>query len=123
MTTAQQRQALGAFGERVAARHLTEERGMTLLASNWRCPAGEIDLVLRDGDTLVVCEVKTRRGSDYGDPLEAVTPEKFTRLRDLASFWMEHHGLSIPDVRIDLVGIDLSKPVSERLTHVRGAAR
>jgi putative endonuclease len=121
MTTAQQRQAIGAFGEKVAARHLTEERGMTLLERNWRCRAGEVDLLLRDGDTLVVCEVKTRRGTAYGDPLEAVTPEKHQRLRTIASFWMEWTGQQFPDVRIDLVGIDLGKPTAERIAHVVGA--
>lgn len=121
MATAQQRQAMGAYGERSAARHLTEERGMTLLDRNWRCPAGEIDLVLRDGDTLVVCEVKTRRGGEFGAPLEAVTPDKFERLRLLASHWLEQHGLLVPDIRIDLLGVDLSRPAAERITHVRGA--
>lgn len=120
MATAQQRQAMGAYGESSAARHLTEEQGMTLLDRNWRCAAGEIDLVLRDGDTLVVCEVKTRRGSEFGTPLEAVTPDKFARLRRLASCWLEHYGLRVPDVRIDLVGVDLSRPAAERITHVRG---
>lgn len=121
MTTAQQKQAMGAYGESSAARHLTEDQGMTLLERNWRCSAGEIDLVLRDGDTLVVCEVKTRRGADFGSPLEAITPAKFERLRRLASCWLEHHGLSVPDVRIDLVGVDLAAPATERITHVRGA--
>ena len=61
-TTAASRQALGAYGETLAARLLTVERGMVLLDRNWRCPEGELDLVLRDGDVLVACEVKTRRG-------------------------------------------------------------
>jgi putative endonuclease len=119
MATAQQRQAMGAYGESSAARHLTEQ-GMTLLDRNWRCAAGEIDLVLRDGDTLVVCEVKTRSGSGFGSPLEAVTPDKFARIRRLASCWLEQHGLRVPDVRIDLVGVDLSRPAGDRITHVRG---
>lgn len=120
MATAQQRQAMGAYGESSAARHLTQEQGMTLLDRNWRCAAGEIDLVLRDGDTLVVCEVKTRRSADFGSALEAVTPEKFARLRRLASSWIEHHGLRVADVRIDLVGVDLDRPAAQRITHVRG---
>ena len=73
--TAAMRQALGAYGEELAARHL-RERGLVVLDRNWRCPLGEIDLVLRDGDTLVVCEVKTRSGVGYGTPHEAVTPAK-----------------------------------------------
>ena len=121
MATAQQRQAMGAYGESSAARHLTEEQGMTLLDRNWRCATGEIDLVLRDGDTLVVCEVKTRRGADFGSPLEAVTPEKFARLRRLASSWLEHHGLRVPAVPLDLVGGDLSRPAGEPIVHLRGA--
>ena len=120
MATAQQRQAMGAFGESSAARYLTQEQGMTLLHRNWRCNEGEIDLVLRDRDTLVVCEVKTRRGADFGSPLEAVTPDKFARLRRLAARWIEQHRLRVPDVRIDLVGVDLSRPAGERITHVRG---
>ena len=59
MTTSACRQALGAYGENVAARHLAA-KGLVLLDRNWRCPDGEIDLVLRDGAVLVVCEVKTR---------------------------------------------------------------
>jgi putative endonuclease len=120
MATAQQRQAMGAYGERSAARHLTEEQGMTLLDRNWRCAAGEIDLVLRDRDTLVVCEVKTRRDPGYGAPLEAVTPDKVERLRRLAAYWLEQHGLRVPEVRIDLVGVDLSQSAAERIIHVRG---
>lgn len=54
------RQALGRYGEELAARRLTES-GMTVIVRNWRCRAGEIDIVARDGDALVVCEVKTRR--------------------------------------------------------------
>ena len=64
--------ALGAYGERVAAAHLVAA-GMTVLERNWRCPLGEIDIVARDGDVLVVCEVKTRSSTALGHPLEAVT--------------------------------------------------
>ena len=60
-TTAASRKALGAYGETVAARRHLVERGMVLLDRNWRCREGELDLVLRDGDVLVACEVKTRR--------------------------------------------------------------
>ncbi len=67
------RQRLGRWGEGVAATHL-EAHGYTILARNWRCAAGEIDLVARDGETLVFVEVKTRRGRAYGAPEEALTP-------------------------------------------------
>ena len=72
-------QALGDYGERIAAAHLIAA-GMTILDRNWRCPEGEIDIVARDGDALVVCEVKTRRGNGFGGPLEAINPVKAQRL-------------------------------------------
>jgi magnesium chelatase family protein len=75
MSTAGQRRALGRYGESVAARRLVAD-GMVLLDRNWRCELGEIDLVLRDGPVLVVCEVKTRSSDDFGSPLEAVRPAK-----------------------------------------------
>src|SRR6187399_3468416 len=101
-TTAAIKQALGAYGEALAARHLVEQ-GMVLLDRNWRCEAGEIDLVLRDGDVLVICEVKTRSSDAYGTPHEAVTPDKLERLKRLATFWAEAHEVRPGDVRIDLV--------------------
>lgn len=76
---AEHRRLLGERGETIAARHLTR-LGLVVVDRNWRCDAGEIDLVLRDGAVLVICEVKTRTSTDYGDPLEAVTPVKVARL-------------------------------------------
>src|SRR5215218_995132 len=83
---------LGRYGERVAARHLTD-RGMVVLDRNWRCDAGEIDLVLRDGDVLVVCEVKTRSSDACGTPHEAIGPAKLDRLQRLAMLWADRHGV------------------------------
>src|SRR5688500_146627 len=79
MTTAAQRAGLGAYGGRVAARHLGEQ-GMVVPARNWRCEQGELDLVLRDGEVLVACEVKTRSGEVGGSPHEAVGEAKVERL-------------------------------------------
>ena len=113
------RQALGAYGESLAARHLTAQ-GMVLLDRNWRCEAGELDLVLRDRDVLVVCEVKTRASAAYGAPVEAVTAAKLRRLRRLAARWVEQRGLRVPEVRIDLVGVRLDLAGEDRFVHVRG---
>ncbi|MDP3968463.1 MAG: YraN family protein [Nocardioides sp.] len=118
-STAEQRVALGAYGEKVAARHL-QEQGMVLLDRNWRCDAGEIDLVLRDGRALVVCEVKTRSSNDYGSPLEAVTEAKAQRLRRLAARWIEATGFHPPEVRIDLVGVLRGRTGAASIDHVRG---
>ena len=118
-TTTAVRQALGAYGEALAARHLVEQ-GMVLLDRNWRCEAGEIDLVLRDGEVLVVCEVKTRSSTDYGTPHEAVTDIKVARLRRLAARWLADRSVVVRDVRIDLVGIVRPRRGPSVIDHVRG---
>lgn len=115
------RRALGAYGEQVAARHLTEA-GLTVLNRNWRCPLGEIDLVLREGATLVICEVKTRVDASHGTPHEAITPTKLERLARLAEAWQTAHEVRVADVRIDLVAV-LRPPRGPALVeHVRGLA-
>ena len=111
--------SLGRYGETLAARHLVEQ-GMVLLDRNWRCPAGEIDLVLRDGDVLVVCEVKTRSSNDYGTPHEAVTPDKVGRLRRLAAAWLTAHAAQPAGVRLDLVAVLRPRRGPSVLEHVRG---
>lgn len=98
------RQEIGRYGEDVAARYLAD-RGITVLARNWRCRLGELDIVARDGDALVICEVKTRSGNGYGSPLEAVTPIKLARLHRLAAAFLAESGLRVPRVRIDCVGV------------------
>ncbi len=74
--------AVGRYGEKVAAAHLVEA-GWTLLDRNWRGTRGELDVVALDGDVLVAVEVKTRRGTGFGHPAQAVTPAKLGRLRRL----------------------------------------
>jgi putative endonuclease len=99
--------ALGAYGERLAARYLVES-GMQILDRNWRCVQGEIDIVAMDNTCLVIVEVKTRRSLMFGSPVEAVTAVKATRLRRLAGCWLsDHRSLvdSAVDVRIDVVGV------------------
>lgn len=118
-TTARRRSALGAYGEALAARHLLAQ-GMLLLDRNWRCDLGEVDLVLRDGPALVVCEVKTRTSTAFGSPLEAVTAPKAARLRRLAARWLADHDVRPPEVRIDLVGVLVPPHGPVELEHVRG---
>lgn len=113
--------AVGAYGERVAAAHLVAA-GMVVLDRNWRCPAGELDIVARDGDTLVFCEVKTRTGTGFGAPLEGVTARKAARLRRLAAAWMHERHLQVPDVRIDLVGVLRPRRGPAEIEHVRGVS-
>ena len=118
-TTAASKQAVGAYGETVAARHLAEA-GLRVLERNWRCDEGEIDLVLRDGDALVVCEVKTRTSDVCGSPHEAVSPAKLDRLRRLAHRWAAERGLQPPETRIDVVAVRLPRRGAAQVEHVRG---
>jgi len=110
---------LGRYGEDVAARHLVEQ-GIIVLARNWRCELGEIDIVGRDGDVLVVCEVKTRRGTGFGTPLEAVTRAKAARLRRLAARWLAEHPGRPVHVRFDVVGVLAAGSGAAQVEHVRG---
>jgi putative endonuclease len=112
-------QALGKYGETLAARHLVSQ-GMVLLERNWRCPDGEIDLVLRDGEALVVCEVKTRSSNAFGSPHEAVTRVKVARLRRLAAAWLACHDVRPTGVRIDFVAIVRPRRGNATVDHVRG---
>src|SRR4051812_16209421 len=102
-----QRQALGAYGERLAVRAL-EEAGLQILDRNWRCPHGEIDIVAGGEGIVVVCEVKTRRGNRFGSPAEAVTATKSARLYRIAALWAEAHGYADRRMRVDVVSIVLS---------------
>ncbi|ALO96427.1 hypothetical protein SHL15_5356 [Streptomyces hygroscopicus subsp. limoneus] len=117
------RNGLGRYGEDLAARRLAAQ-GMTILERNWRSGrSGEIDIVARDGDALVVCEVKTRRGGGYEHPMAAVTPAKAARLRALAEHWIQAHGGAPPGgVRIDLVGVLLPRRGAPSVEHARGVA-
>ena len=114
--------ALGRYGEQLAAQHLAEA-GMTVLARNWRCAQGELDLVLRDRDgTVVFCEVKTRSGTGFGEPEEAVGRVKARRLRLLACRWLlEHRPPGAVEIRFDVVSIVRRRGEAPRLTHLRGA--
>ncbi|MFI6849887.1 YraN family protein [Kitasatospora sp. NPDC050467] len=78
---------LGRYGERVAARRLAED-GLRILDRNWRCVEGELDIVALDGDTLAVCEVKTRSERGFQQPSEAIDRAKAARLQRLAERWM-----------------------------------
>ncbi|MGK5530267.1 YraN family protein [Streptomyces sp. URMC 129] len=126
-----QRGALGRFGEDVAVRRLRDE-GLTVLERNWRCRAGEIDIVAHEraaaGRTLVVCEVKTRRAGRFQHPMAAVTPRKAERLRRLAQWWLSERWLTVyaapppGGVRIDLVGVLLPERGAPLVEHARGVA-
>lgn len=78
---------LGRYGEEVAARRLAHE-GLHILERNWRCAEGELDIVALDGDTLAICEVKTRSEHAFQQPTEGIDRPKADRLRRLAERWL-----------------------------------
>jgi putative endonuclease len=92
------RRRLGPEAERRVRRHY-RLRGYRILAANAWAGGYELDLVVRRGATVTVCEVKARTGSDYGDPLEAVGPEKARRVRRAAEAWLA--------LRPELAGLDI----------------
>jgi putative endonuclease len=98
--------ALGRLGENRAAKWYIEH-GYCVLARNWRCRLGEIDLIASRGDVLVICEVKTRRNDTHGQPYEAVTAAKQRRLRHLAAAYLADQGQHryYDEIRFDVVSI------------------
>ena len=98
------RQQLGAAGEARVAHHY-EERGYTVLDRNWRCRDGEIDIVLRHGRTLVICEVKTRSSAAFGTPAEAVTAKKQAKLRLLARQYLAGSTFRPREIRFDVAAV------------------
>ena len=91
-------------GEQAAARYL-EWMGYDIEARNWRCKAGEADIVARDEDCIVFVEVKTRSNIDKGFPEEAVTPEKRARYERIAAMFLRKYSCADLAVRFDVIGI------------------
>lgn len=113
--------AIGAYGEDLACEFLTD-LGYELVDRNWRCDQGELDIVARDGASLVFCEVKTRRSTAFGSPVEAVTPAKAARLRRLAISWLRAHDQHADEVRIDVIGVLSPPSAPAQIEHLVGVA-
>ena len=116
----QAKDAVGAYGERVAVAHLVAQ-GMVVLDRNWRGGFGEVDIILRDGAAVVFCEVKTRRGTRFGTPVEAIGPLKVRRLRRLAAQWMAETGVRPRWVRFDVVSVLPQSAGAAVVDHLRSA--
>jgi len=114
-----QKDALGREGEDRAARYL-EDQGYAVLARNWRCRSGEIDLVVASPENVVIVEVKTRRGEAFGHPFEAIDARKRARLWRLAAAWTAQHrdALQGRRLRIDAIGLTGADPRTARLEHL-----
>ncbi len=107
MTTHNGRRGLGRRGEDLAARHLSG-KGYEIVARNWRCETGELDLVACDGSCLAFVEVRTRRGQAMGAPEESITAPKQARLIELAEAYVQAHDWQ-GHWRIDVVAVEMDR--------------
>jgi putative endonuclease len=115
----QARVLLGKRGEDLACREL-ERRGYAIIARRYRVRGGELDVIARDGPTIVFVEVKTRAGAVFGDAAEAVTPLKQSRMTRLAEEYLMRHHLTDCPCRFDVVSISV-EPGETRVEVVQNA--
>mgnify|MGYP002720015961 FL=1 len=116
------RHHIAAWGEDVAARYVTS-LGWRMVARNWVTDIGEADIIALDGEGwAVLVEVRTRTGTDFGTPLESITPAKLHKLTQLALVWRrqhpEHH-----HIRVDVIGVLRRNSAEPQITHVRGVGQ
>ena len=118
------RKPLGDFGERLAAAHL-EAKGYQIIDRKFRVVEAEIDLVARDGDTLVFVEVRTRRGGAPGMAARSVNAAKAKQLLRAVDWYIEHHPeFADEPMRIDVVTVELERDGTLReVTHIENAVR
>ncbi len=109
----------GTRGEELAVKHLTG-LGMEILERNYHFGHGEIDIVARDGEVLVFCEVKTRASDRFGDPEYAVTPRKRSQIRRIAQGYLYEHQIATQACRFDVVAIRLTGDTSS-VNHISNA--
>lgn len=115
-----QERSLGSRGEDIAAEYLRRQ-GLVVLSRNWRSKEGELDLVATDGHRVVVAEVKTRSGTAFGAPADAVTPAKARRIRRLTGAWLARYRVGACEVRFDVLSV-LWRPQARPLVqHIRDA--
>jgi putative endonuclease len=115
------RAEIGALGEQLATDHLTG-LGLRILARNWRCRYGELDVIAADPttNTVVFVEVKTRTGDGFGGLAHAVTERKARRLRRLAALWLATQERRWAAVRIDVIGVRIGRRRTPEISHLEG---
>lgn len=101
-----QRIGLGRLGEELAVQEL-QHRGYEIVARNWRCAVGEVDIVARRGQAWAFVEVRTRRGEAFGTPEESVTPKKRARMLAVAERYLNEHGLPEVDGQLLMVAVEM----------------
>ncbi|GAB4424509.1 MAG: YraN family protein [Anaerolineae bacterium] len=114
------RRQTGQHGEEIVARYFAGQ-GYTIVARNWRCAVGELDLVLEKESTLVFVEVRTRRSARYGSPEESVTAAKQAKLVELAHTYLQQLPPPHPAWRIDVAAVWLRPGHPPRVNHIENA--
>ncbi|MDR1999781.1 MAG: YraN family protein [Frankiaceae bacterium] len=112
--------AIGRYGEQVAARALCAS-GLLILERNWRCGAGELDIIAAAGRTVVFCEVKTRSSPRFGSPAQAVGYAKQRKIRELALRWLAQQERSWDELRFDVISVLRTPGGGPSVEHLRGA--
>ena len=116
------RQLLGRAGEEFVERYLGSCLGWNIVSRNWRCAAGELDLVAIEHECLVIVEVRTRRGIETGSAVEAVDRKKLRQLYRVIPFFLAaFQPLSQLPLRLDVVALHIEHWTVQELTHVRNA--
>jgi len=114
------KQDLGSQGEKLAAQYL-DEKGYTILDSNWHCRLGEIDIIALDGETYVFCEVKTRRANNAQEALVGITASKAKKFTKAVYHYLSEHDLEDVLWRVDAIGIAISTQGQVIIEHVEDA--
>jgi putative endonuclease len=112
--------SLGEMGESIAATFL-KGAGFSIVERNFRCVCGELDIVARDGRTIVFVEVKCRNNQNYGPPQLAVTPFKQRQISKAALVWLSKRRLYDAEARFDVVAIVLHESDLPEIEHIRNA--
>ena len=102
------RRDAGIRGERLA-RDFLKRRGYQIWETNYRCPEGEMDIIAKEGESLVFIEVRTKTSAEFGTPEESITPSKMRRLAAITAYYYQNHNDLPPSCRIDVVAVELSK--------------
>ena len=111
---------LGEEGE-VQARHYLERKGYRWVKSNFWKPFGEIDIIMRDGPTLVFVEVRTKTDDDFIHPLETITPAKQSKIIRAAMAYLKEEGLYDTDCRFDVMSMIPLTPLDWEIEHIENA--
>jgi putative endonuclease len=111
---------LGERGEAIAVAYLKGQR-FTIVARNFRCKSGEVDIIARDGKTFVFVEVKARRTLSFGSPQAAVTPFKQRQISKAALTWLANNRLHEASARFDVIAILLREHEVPAIEHIRDA--